>query len=196
MTGSPPRRLRELASGTAGRLSHVRRVRRRRNRRAVCDSAIDTRAHTTLDRVRKWGKQRLAVAMTLVGCLLMGCSAGSSSDSSPAPPVVSPAGPPSVRVDGVTLAALGYLNGPIEQFSLPRTAVITAKVDQPNNVAVVLSSPSPAEVATYLRQALPAAGFTITAEDAAAKTMTFAGNGWIGNFTGNSRASAVLLRPQ
>ena len=153
-------------------------------------------AHTTLDRVRKRGKRRLAVAMTLVGCLLMGCSAGFSSDSSPAPPVVSPAGPPSVRVDGVTLAALGYLNGPIEQFSLPRTAVITAKVDQPNNVAVVLSSPSPAEVATYLRQALPAAGFTITAEDAAAKTMTFAGNGWIGNFTGNSRASAVLLRPQ
>jgi hypothetical protein len=196
MTGSPLRRLRELASGTARRLSHVRRVRRRRNRRAVRDSAIDTRAHTTLDRVRKRGKRRLAVAMTLVGCLLMGCSAGSSSDSSPAPPVVSPAGLPSVRVDGVTLAALGYLNGPIEQFSLPRTAVITAKVDQPNNVAVVLSSPSPAEVATYLRQALPAAGFTITAEDAAAKTMTFAGNGWIGNFTGDSRASAVLLRPQ
>jgi hypothetical protein len=149
-----------------------------------------------LERVRKRGKRRLAVAMALVGCLLMGCSAGSSSDSSPAPPVVSPAGPPSVQVDGVTLAALGYLNGPIEQFSLPRTAVITAKVDQPNNVAVVLSSPSPAEVATYLRQALPAAGFTITAEDAAAKTMAFAGNGWIGNFTGNSRASAVLLRPQ
>ncbi|HEX5384370.1 MAG TPA: hypothetical protein VFW54_06990 [Propionibacteriaceae bacterium] len=146
--------------------------------------------------MRKRGKRRLAVAMTLVACLLMGCSAGSSSDSSPAPPVVSPSGPSSVRVGGVTLAALGYLNGPIEQFSLPRTAVITAKVDQPNNVAVVLSSPSPAEVATYLRQALPAAGFTITAEDAAAKTMTFAGNGWIGNFTGDSRASAVLLRPQ
>jgi hypothetical protein len=135
--------------------------------------------------------------MTLAGCLLLGCSAGSSSDSSPAPPhVVSPAAPPSVRVDGVTLAALGYLNGPIEQFSLPRTAVITAKVDQPNNVAVVLSSPSSAEVATYLRHALPAAGFTITADDTAAKTMTFAGNGWIGNFTGDSRASAVLLRPQ
>jgi hypothetical protein len=187
---------RELVLGTARRAQSFPRVRRKRNRRAVCHSAIDTWAHTTLDRVRKRGKRRLAVAMTLVACLPMGCSAGSSSDSSPAPPVISPSGPPSVRVDGVTLAALGYLNGPIGQFSLPRTAVITAKVDQPNNVAVVLSSPSPAEVATYLRQALPAAGFTITAEDAAAKTMTFAGNGWIGNFTGDSRASAVLLRPQ
>jgi hypothetical protein len=171
-------------------------VRKRRIRRAVCHSAIDTRARTTLDRVRKSGERRLAVAMALLGCLLMSCIAGSSSDSNPAPQAVSPAGPPSARVDGVTLAALGYLNGPIEQFSLPRTAVITAKVDQPNNVAVVLSSPSPAEVATYLRHALPAAGFTITAEDTAAKTMTFAGNGWIGSFTGNSRASAVLLRPQ
>jgi hypothetical protein len=37
----------------------------------------------------------------------------------------------------------------------------------------VLSSPSPAEVATYLRQALPAAGFTITAEEAAAKDHDF-----------------------
>ncbi|HEY6685419.1 MAG TPA: hypothetical protein VI094_04330 [Propionibacteriaceae bacterium] len=138
----------------------------------------------------------LVAAMGLLGCLLMGCSAGSSSDSSPAPQAVSPAGQPSVPADGVTLSALGYLNGPTEQFSVPRTAVITAKVDQPNNVAVVLSSPSPADVATYLRQALPAAGFTITAEDAAAKTITFAGNGWIGNFTGDSRASAVLLRPQ
>lgn len=134
--------------------------------------------------------------MALLGCLLMGCSAGTSSDSSPAPPVVSPAAPPSTPADGVTLAALGYLNGPIEQFSLPRTAVITAKVDQPNNVAVVLSSPSPAEVATYLRRALSAAGFTITAEDTAAKTMTFTGNGWTGNFTGDNRVSAVLLRPQ
>jgi hypothetical protein len=135
--------------------------------------------------------------MGVLGCLLMGgCSAGSSSDSSPAPSVALPAGQPSVPADGVTLSALGYLNGPIEQFSVPRTAVITAKVDQPNNVAVVLSSPSPADVATYLRQALPAAGFTITAEDTAAKTMTFTGNGWIGSFTGDSRVSAVLLRPQ
>ena len=140
--------------------------------------------------------RRLTAVVALLWCLLMGCSAGSSSDSSPAPSVVSPAGPPSVPADGVTLAALDYLNGPIEQFSLPRTAVIAAKVDQPNNVAVVLSSPSPTEVATYMRRTLPAAGFTITAEDSAAKTMTFAGNGWIGSFTGDSRVSAVLLRPQ
>jgi hypothetical protein len=63
-------------------------------------------------------------------------------------------------------------------------------------VAMVVSSPPPAEIAAYLRRALPAAGFTITADDAAATTMTFSGNGWIGSFTGNDRVSAVLLRPQ
>jgi hypothetical protein len=45
--------------------------------------------------------------------------------------------------------------------------VITAKVDQPNNVAVVVSSPSPFEVASYLRRTLPPAGFAITADDPA-----------------------------
>jgi len=135
-------------------------------------------------------------ASALFGCLLMGCSPTPSSDSSPAPTAASPTRPPAVPNDGVTLAVLGYLNGPTEQFSLPRTATITAKVDQPNNVVAVVSEPSPADVASYLRRALPEAGFTITADDQAAKTMTFSGSGWNGNFTADGRVSAVLLRPQ
>jgi predicted CoA-binding protein len=87
----------------------------------------------------------------------------------------------------------------VHQFSLPRMAVLKAKVDQPNNVAAVVSSPSPAEIASYLRRTLPAAGFTITADNPAAKTLTFIGNGWTGSFTGDnngvSAVSAVLLRP-
>ena len=67
--------------------------------------------------------------------------------------------------DGVTLRSLGYLNGPAEQFTLPRTALVTAAVDQPNNVTAVLTQPPPAEVEAYLRRALPATGFTITADD-------------------------------
>jgi hypothetical protein len=169
-----------------------RRGSRRRIRRAVCHSAIKTVGPTTLERVRRRG---LAAATALVACLLMGCSAASSSDSSPAPPSVAAARPPSIPSDGVTLAALGFLNGPVDQFSLPRTAIIATRVDQPNNVAVVVPSPRHAEVAAYLRGALPAAGFTITADKPATKTMTFAGNGWSGSFTGDDQVSAVLLRP-
>jgi hypothetical protein len=96
----------------------------------------------------------------------------------------------------MTLAALGYLNGPISQFSLPRTVRITTNVDQPNNVVAVMSSPSPAAIGSYLRRTLPAAGFTITADRPDAKSMTFAGYGWTGSFTSDHQASAVLLRPQ
>jgi hypothetical protein len=149
-----------------------------------------------LERVQRKGGRRLAAAIACLGFLLTGCSAGSASDSSPASSVASSTEISSVPSDGVTLAALGYLNGPAQQFSLPRRAVVTAKVDQPNNVAMVVSSPRPAEIAAYLRRALPAAGFTVTADDPAATTMTFSGNGWIGSFTGNGRVAAVLLRPQ
>jgi len=151
---------------------------------------------TTLERVHIKKCHRLMAAVTLFVCLLVGCSARPSSDSTPAPPTVSAASPPAIPSDGSTLAALGYLNGPIQQFSLPRTVRITTKVDQPNNVVAVVSSPSPAAIASYLRRALPAAGFEITADNPEANTMTFAGYGWSGSFTGHDQVSAVLLRPQ
>jgi hypothetical protein len=138
----------------------------------------------------------LLLVAAFLGCILMGCSTGSSSDSSPAPPASSSTRPPSIPSDGITLAELGFLNGPIQQFSLPRTAFFTAKVDQPNNVAVVVSSPSPTDIANYLRRALPAAGFTITADSPRANTLSFDGHGWSGSFTADNRASAILLRPQ
>ena len=147
------------------------------------------------EQLKTWS-HLLAAAMALLGCLLVGCSTGYSTDSGSATPTASSAQPPSIPPDGITLAALGYLNGPVQQFSLPRTAVITAKVDQPNNVAAVVSSPSPAEMRSYLVRALPAAGFEITADPPASNTMTFAGHGWSGSFTGDDRASAVLLRPR
>jgi hypothetical protein len=138
----------------------------------------------------------LAVAAALLGCLLMGCSAGPPSDASSAAPTASSARAQSIPPDGITLAALGYLNGPVQEFSLPRTAVIAAKVDQPNNVAAVVSSPTPAAMRAYLLRALPAAGFEITVDRADVNTMTFAGHGWSGSFTGDERGSAVLLRPR
>jgi hypothetical protein len=50
-------------------------------------------------------------------------------------------------------------------------------------------------VSAYLRRALPAAGFTTLNADASGSAVTFAGHGWRGSFTGNARASAILLRP-
>jgi hypothetical protein len=136
------------------------------------------------------------VAAVAFGWPLVSCSAGYPSEGSSPAPTTTSAPAPSIPADGVTLAALGYLNGPIQHVSLPRTAVIMAKVDQPNNVTVVVSSPSPEELRSYLLRTLPTAGFQITADRPEANTLTFAGHGWNGNFTGDDRASAVLLRPQ
>ena len=134
----------------------------------------------------------IAVLVFLVGC-------GSGED----PPVPPPAtGTPSVSpttvtvpADGVTLQSLGFLHGPAQQFTLPRSTLISAAVDQTNNVTAVLATPPPADVAAYLRQALPATGFTITADDPEGPALTFAGYGWTGSFTASETTSAVLLRP-
>jgi hypothetical protein len=135
-----------------------------------------------------------------VGLLSWGtsCAAGELPPPDPTAssrPASTSAGPVSIPPDGATLRSFGYTFGPVEQLSLPRSAVITAAVDQANNVTAVLSAPSAGEVASYLRRALPAAGFTITEDDPAALTLTFSGHGWRGSFTGNERTSAILLRP-
>jgi hypothetical protein len=134
------------------------------------------------------------VVVALVGCLAGGCASGGRPDDP------SPSALPSVDVSipsyGIALAAYGYTNGPVQQFSVPRGSVITARVDQTNNVTAVLSAPPAADVFSYLRRTLPGTGFTVTREDAAQNSMTFTGYGWAGSVTGDDRVSAVLLRPE
>jgi hypothetical protein len=149
-----------------------------------------------LEAVRIKDGHLLAAAVAFLGWLLVSCSTGYPTDSSSVAPTTASALAPSIPPDGSSLADLGYLNGPIQQFSLPRTTMITARVDQPNNVAAVISSPSAPELRSYLLRTLPTAGFQITADRPEVNTMTFAGHGWNGDFTGDDRASAVLLRPQ
>ena len=145
------------------------------------------------------GRVRVARAgggLVLVLALLLG---GCGGDPAPGPVVRSaPAAPTpgsvAVPSDGLLLGEFGYRFGPRDSFSLPRSARLAAAVDQADGVTVVLSAPPAAEVAAYLRRALPATGWTVTAE-AAPSTLTFTGHGWRGSFTGNGDVSAVLLRP-
>ena len=142
----------------------------------------------------------LLMGLVLVPAMLAAC-AGKPGVIQPTTEAPTPL-PPSVSVpaDGVTLAAFGFTNGPVREFSLPRSTVLASKVDQANNVTVVLSSPSPLEVADYLRRSLPVAGFELRHDQSG--TMTFDGHGWAGSFTGTDNpagtgaSSAVLLRPQ
>lgn len=138
--------------------------------------------------------------ITLAGC---GAAQGSGSPSPVASrSASSPIGPatsvapvvPRVPGDGVTLGTLGFTYGPLDSFSLPRALVISTRVDQPNAVTVVMTVPSLSGLADYLRRALPATGYAITAQDPTG-TMTFAGHGWTGSVTGDDRVAAVTLSP-
>ncbi len=145
---------------------------------------------TTL--ARRGAVALLAGVLTLV--TLTGCAAGgqepTGASSAPAPtPTVS------YPVDGVSLSALGFENGPVDRVFVPVGALVGSRVDQPNNVTVVLTSPSAAELVTFYRRTATANGFTVTGDDPATSTLTFSGFGWTGTFTGDAQASALLLRP-
>ena len=144
---------------------------------------------------RGWAA-RLRTALVLgVALLLTGCSAGGSfpepspsSSPAPTPAVSSPA-------DAVSLSALGFTNGPVDRVFVPIGAQVSSRVDQPDNVAVVLTAPSVTELAAFYRRTSVANGFALTGDDSARTTLTFAGFGWTGTFTGDAQASALLLRP-
>lgn len=131
----------------------------------------------------------------LLALALAGCAAPAA--PAVAPPAPAASSPAAVRLpaDGVLLRDFGYQFGPLDAFSLPRTSVLSAAVDQADNVTLVLAAPSPGAVTTYLRRALPAAGFRVTAGASSGTTLTFVGNGWAGSVTGSGDTTGVLLRP-
>ena len=137
------------------------------------------------------GVVALLVALALTGCSAAGTGSGASA-SSP-----TPAATPTVSVpaDGVSLSALGFENGPVDRVFVPFGAELSARVDQTNNVTVVMTSPSAADLTGFYRRTVVANGFTVTADDPATTTLTFTGFGWTGTFTGDTQASALLLRP-
>ena len=119
---------------------------------------------------------------------LAGCSAA---PASPTPTPTSTSAAVSVPADAVTLRDLGLTNAP-EGVSLPKGAVVSDMINMGNNVTAVVVSPSGAEVAEHLRTALPAAGFTITADGA--DSLLFEGGAWQGAFTVNGEVAALSLR--
>lgn len=148
----------------------------------------------------------LGLSLALSGCSGTPVSPASSPTPAPSGPTAASGGPASIPSDGVTLATLGFTHGPLQTFSVPRPAYVTATSDQASLVTVVIAAPSPSAVYLYLTSALPTAGFTISARRAngatpgadsttATPAMSFTGHGWTGNFTGAGSTSAVTLRP-
>lgn len=135
----------------------------------------------------------LGLAVALAGCAAGSVPDGPTSQSST--PGANPSPTVSTPSDGVSLSALGFENGPVDRVFVPFGTKVSARVDQPNNVTVVMSFPSATELAAFYKRTATGNGFALTGDDAATSTLTFAGFGWTGTFTGDAEASALLLRP-
>ena len=144
--------------------------------------------------VRATGALRGLVVTGALATVLAGCGAAPRPDV-PTPPPAASTAPVQVPSDGVSLSALGFSYGPVDRVFVPVGAQVSSRVDQPNNVTVVLTAPSAADLLAFYRRTALANGFRVTADDAATSTLTFGGFGWSGTFTGDDRASALLLRP-
>lgn len=77
-------------------------------------------------------------------------------------------------------------------LSMPEGAIVVERIDQVNNVTLVFSAPTGAELAAYYRKALPELGFGIT-EDAN-NSLLFGNEEWTGGFTASGSHSALTLR--
>lgn len=128
----------------------------------------------------------LVVASALLA--LSGCAAGPP-QLPPAPPTPTPV---PVPAGGVSLAQLGFRNGPAASITLPASAELLRQVDQENVLTATFIRPGAAELAGWLRTNLPAAGYRITADQG--DSLVFAGPGWTGAFTADNGVSALTLR--
>ncbi len=131
--------------------------------------------------------RRVVVALVAL-VLVVGCSAQPPPEAEPTPGVQVTAPVPD---DGVLLSDLGFQFAP-EGVSIPRGAVVSERVDQVNNVTLVLSAPSGAELAGYLRRTLPEQGFEISMDGN--NSLRFSRGEWDGAFTTDSGYSALSLR--
>ncbi len=122
--------------------------------------------------------------LTLVAatCLVTGCA-------SPAPTMAPATQPATVPQVSGTPVETEY--GP-RGLTAPEGAVEEHRVDQVNNVTIVFSAPTGAELAAHYRRVLPQLGFRITGDRN--NSLTFEDDQWKGAVTAAGSYSAITLR--
>lgn len=141
-------------------------------------------------------RTRVCAAVLVASALLAGCG-GTGSVPVPDPsPVTASAEAYAVPEGGVSLAQLGFDNGPADRVTVPAGARVNLRVDQPNMQTMTFSEPGAGVIAEWLQAHLPGAGFTITAAGPGAEAggLVFTGHGWDGAFTSGGAEAALTLR--
>lgn len=100
----------------------------------------------------------------------------------------------SVPTGGVSLAQLGFRNGPADLVTLPAGVRLGLRVDQPNMLTATVIAPEATAVADWLRTHLSEGEFEITADGDGG--VVFEGHGWEGAFTASNAEAALTLRRQ
>lgn len=120
--------------------------------------------------------------------MLVGCAA-----AEPFPPQTTPSAVATAPVpeDGALLSDYGFKFAP-EGVSVPRTSVMSERIDQVNNVTIVFTAPGGVELAAYLRETLPEQGFEITADGG--NSLLFERGQWQGAFTTEAGYSGLSFR--
>lgn len=124
----------------------------------------------------------------IAGCLAVLLLGGCQASEPTKQPASQKASVPAAPAEGETLDLEYAPKG----LSVPRGAIIVEQIDQVNNITLVFSAPTGAELAAYYRRALPTMGFTITADGN--NSLTFADEQWHGAFTAAGAQSALTLR--
>lgn len=138
-----------------------------------------------------------AAVLGLAGVVgLAGCSSGRGATPLPASPTPTPteaspttASPAPGPAD--SLAGRGFRHGPAD-LPLPDGLAIVGRVDNPNNVTLLVDHDQGRSTYEFLRTRLPAAGFTV--EAAAGQSLVFSGQGWSGGYTVSPDLAALTLR--
>lgn len=129
------------------------------------------------------------ILATLACLLLAACGAPDEPAPDPVPPPSSTT--PAVPDGAVALASYGFQHAP-EGFMVPGTSIISEKVDQTNTVVAVFTAPSGGDLNSFLRQSLPADGWTITADGR--NSLLFERGELRGAFTVSGQLAALSIR--
>ncbi len=127
----------------------------------------------------------LGVAVLATGCSAAGPTSSSSASSRTSAQKALPSGT-------VTMASLGWKNGPADRVLLPMGAAIDRRVDQ-GNVITAIGKPNSADsVLQTLTETLPSYGWTITASGGG--SLVFDDARYDGAFTSDTSVWALTIR--
>ena len=132
--------------------------------------------------------RRGVIGLVCLAALLSGCSMAPPSPVSSSTPSAVSAAPSGT----VTMAALGWKNGPADRIVLPVGASIDERVDQANVITAIGEPAMAGAVLTTLTDTLPSYGWTITASGGG--SLVFGDAHYDGAFTSDSTLWALTIR--